>query len=343
MSNQIQMLIDANASGYQAHHGEVMTRADGMQVQAVFGFLTAIRSLRTEFPDANIIVLWDGESWRKSVSPTYKESRDPDPSEFDPGSSDEKERRRYKAAVDLAENRSAYKKQSPFIQEGLRHLGIPQFTCFNYEADDLAALFSDRYQSKGHPVRLVTSDGDWMQLIQNRVVWKSNRPPYQFVSLKNFHEKAKIGNETFGFTSPDQFVDAKILFGDKGDCVNGIPGFGEKTVGRFFKTFPTIQWFLDTPRADVEREWLEAAGKKAPKPVLELHERGFGKSEGEVPELALGRTLVDLRTRNRPAPGKINMDKGSLDESALSDLCKRLDLYRIVSDVPKFVQPFRGE
>lgn len=339
----VQLLIDGNASGYQAHHGDVIKTGDGMQVQAVFGFMTALRGLRNEFPDANIIVLWDGESWRKGVSPTYKESRDPNPDDFDAASSDERERRRYLAAVQQAESRAAYKKQGPFIQEAIRHLGIPQMTCFNYEADDLAALFSDRYHAQGYPVRLVTSDGDWMQLVRNRVVWKSNRPPFQFVSPKNFHEKAKIGNGLTGFKSPEQFVEAKILFGDKGDCVDGIPGFGEKSVERFFKAWPSIQWFLDTPRADVEREWLEVAEKKAPKPVLEFHERGYGKNESDVPELVLGRTLVDLRTKNRPAPGKIKVDKGALDEKALTDLCKRLDLYRIVSDMPKFSQTFRGE
>lgn len=340
---KIQMLIDGNASGYQAHHGEVMKSGDGMQVQAVFGFLTALRSLKHEFPDANIIVLWDGESWRKGVSSIYKESRDPDPSEFNPASPDPKERRRYQVAAEQAESRAAYKKQSPFIQEAIRHLGVPQMTCFNYEADDLAALFADRYHAKGHPVRLVTSDGDWMQLIRDRVVWKSNRPPFQFVSTKNFHEKAKVGLGVTGFKSTDQFVDAKILYGDKGDCVNGIPGFGDKAVERFFKAFPSIQRFLDTPRATVESEWLEVSGKKAPKPVLELHERGYGKSESEVPELALGRTLVDLRTPNRPAPGKTKVDAGYLDEKALTDLCKRLDLYRIVSDMPRFLETFRGD
>jgi 5'-3' exonuclease len=340
---QIQLLIDGNASGYQAHNGDVMKAADGMQVQAVFGFLTALRGLKEEFPTANIIVLWDGESWRKSVSATYKESRDPDLSEFDPSSSDPKERKRYQVAAEKAADRAAYKAQGPWITRAIKHLGVPQMTCFNYEADDLAALFADRYHEKGFPVRLVTSDGDWMQLIRDRVVWKSNRPPYTFVSTKNFGEKAKVGKDVTGFKDADQFVDAKILYGDKGDSVDGIPGFGDVTLARFFKAFPRIQWFLDTPRAKVESEWMTVAGKAAPKAVLELHEKGFGKGESDVPELALNRTLVDLRTPHRPAPGSIKTERGEFDAAGLMDLCKRLDLYRIVSNFDGFTKTFRGE
>lgn len=344
---QVQLLIDGNASGYQAHNGDILTASNGMQVQAVYGFMQAVRNLKNENPDANIVVLWDGASWRKGVSATYKESRDPDMSEFDRSKPmDEVTAKRFKAAAEKAASRAAYKLQGPFIERALKLMGVPQITCFNYEADDLAALFTDRYVAKGHPVRLITSDDDWMQLVQNRVIWKCNRPPFLHVSQKDFRLKAKVGDgpeAVRGFTDTSQFVDAKILAGDKGDCVDGIPGFGNKTVGRFFQCFDGIQTFLDTPRATVETVWREKAEKKAPSPLMLLHERGYGKNESDVPELALGRTLVDLRTKNRPAHGSIKTERGSLDPAGLLDLCKQLDLYRLISEMPRFVETFRGE
>lgn len=338
MTDTIQILIDGNACGYASHNMDPLTNTNGDQVQAVIGFLSTIAAMKKEFPTANMIVLWDGRSWRNDVLASYKESRDPDLSEFDTSKpfADEKEAKRYHAAVKKVASRAAYKKQGPWLKEAVSYLGIPQMTCGNYEADDLAALFTDRYVSMGHPVRLVTSDGDWMQLIQPRVVWKANRAPYTFVSTANFHEKAKVSKVT-GFENPRTFLQAKLLAGDMGDCVPGIPGFGELTLGRFFAAYGDLETFFDLPLAKAEQAYRNVAGKAAPKCVSELHTKGMF-----CPELEAARTLMDLRTPNRPKPERINTERGAIDKPALLALTKRLDLYRLSSDIDRFVRTFEG-
>lgn len=330
MSERVQILIDGNAVGYASHHREKPIKAsNGMEVQAVAGFLYSIRDIKEALPDANIIVLWDGRAWRKDVTETYKANRDPDLASFDPA--DPATRKRYEAAVKKQMERVAYKKQGPLIARALSNLGVPQVTCFNYEADDLAAYFADRYHAQDRPVRMVTTDADWMQLVQNRVVWKSNRKPFTFVSLQNFHEKT-------GYKTPECFLEAKILGGDMGDNVTGVPGFGDKTVERFFQTFSGMDEFFTVPRETVERKWEAATSKKPPKPVLALHESGPLDEK-----LTLNRTLVDLRTPNRPAPDNIKVDRGLLDEKAFLDLCKVLDLYSLAGNLPRFMKTFTGE
>lgn len=340
MTETVQILVDGNACGYASHHLDPLTNTSGDQVQAVIGFLTTIAFLKKEFPSANLVVLWDGQSWRHGVLPTYKESRDPDLSEFDLSSPmDEKTKKRYLAAAKKQSIRAAYKKQGPWIEEALRYLAVPQITCFNYEADDLAALFTDRYVEKGHPVRLVTSDGDWMQLVQRRVIWKANRTPYTFVNTSNFHEKAKVGEVT-GFGDAQTFLEAKLLYGDSGDCVPGIPGFGEKTLRGFFDAYGNLDGFFGIGDRDkVSSLFCDVTGKKtAPKCVMELHEKG-----SKCDELELARTLMDLRTPNRPAPGKVLTDRGAFDRAGLLDLTKRLDLYRLSSDIDRFMTTFQGD
>lgn len=338
MSDTIQILIDGNACGYASHNMDPMTTADGTQVQAVIGFLETLAHLRKEFPTANLIVLWDGASWRNDVLASYKESRDPDLSEFDltkPMS--EAENKRYAAAAKKSASRAAYKKQGPFIEEALRYLAVPQITCFNYEADDLAAVFADRYVEKGHPVRLVTSDGDWMQLIRNRVVWKANRTPFTFVSAANFHEKAKVGKDVRGFPNAKTFLEAKLLYGDKGDNVPGIPGFGDVALSRFFASYGNLSKFFDMPRDRVETVFRADHGKNAPACILDLHAKGM-----DCDELKLARTLMDLRTPDRPAPGDMKVERGSFDRAGLLALTKRLDLYRLSSDIDRFMRTFEG-
>lgn len=331
MADKIQILLDANAIGYCEHHKETILTGDGLQVQAVLGVLRTIREIRTEFPLANIIALWDGVSWRKDVLASYKENREADFDSFDTSAPmDPITQRRFESAVKKAASRKAYKDQTPFIQRALRSLGIPQATCYNYEADDLAALFCDRYHAKGLPVRLVTSDGDWLQLIRDRVVWKSHMAPFTFVSLKNFAERT-------GYASPKLFVESKMLAGDKGDCVDGVGGFGAVTVANFFKVFPGgLDEFFSLSADFIENAWRSNVGKKAPAAVLDLFTAG-----PENPALKLNRTLVDLRTPDRPAPSEIKIDKGAFDPDDLLDLTKRLDLYRLSSDLGRFLSPFK--
>lgn len=326
-TKNIQLLVDGNAVGYTGHHLDQLLAADGTQVQAVVNFLLTIRDLKWHLPEANIIVLWDGVSWRKDVLASYKEDRDPDLSEYDPTKPmDAATAKRYEAACKKAASRAAYKAQVPLIQQALEHLAIPQATCANYEADDLAALFADRYNEQGYPVRLVTTDGDWKQLVRPRVVWKSNRAPFTLINVQNFTAQT-------GFRSVQAFLEAKILGGDKGDCVPGIPGLGEKTLERFFQAWSCIdEFFAD---AVYEDTFARVAGKACPKALREFRERG-----PLDPQLALNRVLVDLRTPERPKPSHITIKRGEFNRAALLELTKALDLYRLSSDLGGFLKPF---
>ena len=338
MANRVQILIDGNAVGYAAHNMDPLKNTDGDQVQAVIGFLATIRAMKNEFPDGNMIVLWDGRSWRHDALPTYKATRDADLSVFDTSKPmSEAEDRLYQKALKKAAHRAAYKKQGPWLKEAVSCLGIPQVTCGNYEADDLAAIFTDTYVAKGLPVRLITSDGDWMQLVQNRVVWKQSRSPYMMVNTSNFHEKAKV-SEVRGFPDAKTFLEAKLLAGDGGDNISGIGGFGPKTLEAFYQSFGNLDRFYDLTREEVETIYRTDHSKKAPKPIMHLHEVGL-----DNPAIEFNRTLMDLRTPNRPKPEKFRTEKGELDRDRLLRLTKRLDLYRLSSDLDRFIKTFEKD
>jgi 5'-3' exonuclease len=212
MANTV--IIDANALGYANHNATKLTVGD-FQVQAIFGFLKTIRNIREEyqFPDWQIVVLWDGHSaWRKELCPEYKANR---------VAKDEKQ---------LA-HKEAYKKQVPFIRKALQLLGVRQMLVSSAEADDMAGVLAKRL-SVNNLVTLITGDKDWLQLVNNNTVWydpiRDNR-----VGVGNFFEFT-------GYQTREGFLDGKALMGDNSDNISGVGGIGEKGAPEFIAEFGSV-------------------------------------------------------------------------------------------------------
>ena len=110
-------IIDGNSLGYTAHYGTVLTH-DGMQTQAVYGFVRMLIEQRHNYPNEMLLVVWDGRAqWRFELCETYKSNRHSD----DPK----------REAI-----READKKQTPFIFDICKAMGVRQIRCRTHEADD---------------------------------------------------------------------------------------------------------------------------------------------------------------------------------------------------------------
>ena len=81
------------------------------------------------------------------------------------------------------------------------------------------------YSKKDFDVFLMTSDKDYLQLIDKNIKVYKPRTKSKDVEIIGVEEF----KENFGLQTPEQFIDILALAGDTADNVPGIPGIGEKT------------------------------------------------------------------------------------------------------------------
>jgi len=217
------ILHDINALGYAAMYAPGVSNLNhnGFPTAAMHGALSSILSLLKERPGAVPFVLWDGRAnWRHEVCPEYKSNRNDKPE---------------KIAI-----KEAYKKQAPYIRVLLAACGIPQVTCADTEADDLAGRIC-RNIDPSWRIELHTSDTDWWQALDDHVVWCSSLTKKR-VSLKTL-SNPENGLEEGHFTTPQEYVSAKALAGDKSDNIPGVEKVGLRTAAKIIREFGEIMAF----------------------------------------------------------------------------------------------------
>ena len=339
------ILVDANSIGYAAHHATKLY-SGAMQTQAVFSFIKTMRDLRQSYPDAGIVVLWDGRTeWRYEKLPEYKSKRHADPK--------------------LQLEHNAYKTQCPYIKRALESLGIKQMTSAIHEADDLAGILVERLASLPNSrILLITGDRDWLQLVKPNVSWRDLRESDRFIHWNNFYEKT-------GYKTPYAFLEGKALQGDTSDCIGGVGGIGEMTAIKILTEYGSVKEFWNK----CDRGWVPFPIKSKPLRSLYSGNSPFTKEEWEsqfvfVEDSALdadknekarkkalkthmdsyagqGRRLFlrnfELMQLLRPAPlvkEHLEIIKGEINETAFAELCGELAFVSILKNVPNFIKPF---
>lgn len=302
------ILIDANSLGHAAHQGQVLKAGD-QETQAVYGFLRSIRGVRANYPGASILILWDGLSWRKAQSAVYKANR-----------VDSEEKR---------ENKRRYATQTPFIRRALKHLAVPQLAAANMEADDLAARLVRSSVTKGDFVRLITGDQDWLQLVQENVIWEDHRDASKRVNVRSFKEKT-------GYPDAVQFVQAKALQGDVSDNLPGVGKIGEKGAADLLGVWGRVEAFLADPNpAEI---YKLKTGKKLTKAFADFHANVDGRQEKFFHNHAMMNLNGEL-----PAPERMVLAKGEFDAEAFKSICHELGFASIYRPdrFDDFIEPFK--
>lgn len=315
------VLIDANSVGHAAHRGTILKSGD-QETQAIFGFIRTMRALRVRHPDATIIVLWDGRSWRKDVEPVgdklYKGNREDSPEKI-------AERKRYKS-------------QTPYIRRALKLLGIPQLFALNLEADDLAGHLAQRYVAQGSLVRLVSGDQDWIQLVGPSCIWEDHREEVRKVNVKSFEKFT-------GVSTPRQFVQMKALTGDISDNLPGVGGIGDVKALQIMQVWGSVEAFLADPNPEptfVEKVTVEE-GKKQPKTMPKVMKAFHANEDGAQERFAHNMRMMSLIDGHAPEPTQMTLLKGDFDEAGFKTLCHELGFSSIYIEpaFDTFVGPFR--
>lgn len=210
------MLVDClNLSFRFKHRGQTDFAAE---------FVRTIRSLGKSYGAAKIVLLADkrSSSYRKMVFPEYKGNRK---DRYKDQTEEEKQK-----ALEFFEG---YEKALELCQQS----GLDVLRFEYVEADDLGAYIVKQVKHKFPHIWLISSDADWDLLLD------SNVSRFSFVSRKEY----TLDNffEEHGCDDPTQYVSIKVLNGDTGDGVPGIPLIGPTRAYQLCRSYGTAMDVYD--------------------------------------------------------------------------------------------------
>ena len=197
MSQAPLVLVDGSSYLYRAFHAlpPLMT-STGLPTGAVKGVLNMLRSLRKQYPDSVITVIFDakGPTFRDALFTEYKAQRPPMPDDL--------------------------RVQIEPLHECVRALGFPFLCVEGVEADDVIGTLALSSTLAESPVVISTGDKDMAQLVNGHVTLVN--------TMYNTTLDSEGVLEKFGI-GPELIIDYLALMGDKSDNIPGVPGVGEKT------------------------------------------------------------------------------------------------------------------
>ena len=219
-----------------------MSTKTGLPTAAIYVFVNMLRKLRDDFSPQYLAAVFDvaGRTFRDEQAEAVTSIR-----KFDIKTQTftEVEYKGYKA------NRAAMPEdlaqQVPYIRRALEAYRIPILELARFEADDVIGTLARKAAEASHPVYVVSSDKDMMQLVNYQVLILN--PPKDNLIC----DAAKV-EEILG-VPPERVVDVMALRGDSIDNIPGAPGIGDKGSVEIIKRFGTVEQALERA-AEVERK-----------------------------------------------------------------------------------------
>lgn len=182
-----------------------------------YDYQSTVKSLAKSYDCTRVIITadWGSSTYRKGISPDYKQNR------------------KDKFAEQTEEERIAFEEFFEEFEASLELLAeeYPVLRYKGVEADDIAAhLVKHKNKYDLEYIWLISSDRDWDLLIQENV-GRFSYVTRKEVRLDNWKEHYDI--------VPEEYISLKCLTGDKGDNVPGIPGIGPKRAVQLIEQYGT--------------------------------------------------------------------------------------------------------
>ena len=197
---------------------------NGDHIGGIVGTLKSIGyAIRTINPTRCIIV-FDGKGGNKSRQDIYSGYK------ADRGNNKIKMRLNRAASVEMnpEEESQSMRRQMVGLGELLSSLPVSIMIYDGIEADDVIAYITTQLKKEDEKVVIMSSDKDFLQLVNKDVSVYSP-------SKKKIYNIPEVVEE-FGI-HPHNFVNFRMIDGDKSDNLNGLPGLGLKTI---IKNFPIL-------------------------------------------------------------------------------------------------------
>ncbi|MGA7908033.1 MAG: 5'-3' exonuclease H3TH domain-containing protein, partial [Candidatus Sulfotelmatobacter sp.] len=238
--------MDTMSFIFRAYHAMArqrpMTTRSGLPTAAILVFVNMLRKLRHDFSPEYLAAVYD------VAAPTFRDQQAQAITtvrKFDIKTQTftEVEYKGYKA------NRAAMPEdlaqQLPYIRRALEAYRIPILELPGFEADDVIGTLARKAAAASHPVYVVSSDKDMMQLVNDKV--QILNPTKDNLIC----DAAKV-EELLG-VPPERVVDVMALRGDAIDNIPGAPGIGDKGSVEIIKRFGSVEQALERA-AEVEKK-----------------------------------------------------------------------------------------
>lgn len=197
---------------------------NGDHIGGIVGTLKSIGyAIRTINP-TRVVIVFDGKNGsqsRKEIYDGYKSER---------GKNKIKMRLNRAATVEMnpEEESISMKRQMSALGEILSTLPVSIMIYDGIEADDVMAYIATTLKQEGEKVVLMSSDKDFLQLV--------NKDVSVYSPSKKKIYTPEVVVEEFGI-HPHNFINFRMIDGDKSDNVAGVSGLGIKTI---IKSFPFL-------------------------------------------------------------------------------------------------------
>ena len=260
----------------------------GTHVGGLVGFLRSLGYVTRIFDPTRVIVVWDGKGGagnRKNIDPNYKAQR-------------ATARITHWGLYDTREQeQEALIGQLYRTQDYLECLPIHQMGLEKLEADDIMAYLAKRASSAGKKVTIVSSDKDFLQLVNDNIEVYAPVKKKTFTK-DNIFEELKV--------LPANYNIVKALVGDNSDNLQGVKGLGIKTIVSEFPKLLTEVSDLDYIFKTAEEKFDDK--KIFPKIIhnwdrvetnfklMDLHKTALDEKEVSYVEDILKTPVPDLQT-----------------------------------------------
>jgi len=214
-------LIDTMSFIFRAYHAMArlrsMTTKTGVPTAATYVFVNMLRKLRDDFSPEYLAAVFDvgAPTIRNQQAEAITTIR-----KFDIKTQTFKEAEYGGYKANRAEMPGDLVQQIPYIRRALEGYRIPILQLEGYEADDVIGTLARKAAAESHPVFVVSSDKDMLQLVNEKV--RVLNPPKDNLIC----DAAKV-EEILG-VPPSKVVDVMALRGDSVDNIPGAPGIGDK-------------------------------------------------------------------------------------------------------------------
>ncbi|WDE12046.1 DNA polymerase I [Thalassomonas haliotis] len=204
------ILVDGSSYLFRAYHVpylQALSTAEGQPTGAITGVLNMINSLKKDYPQGNVVVVFDakGKTFRNDLYPEYKANRPPMPEDL--------------------------RSQIAPIHEIIGAMGLPLLVIEGVEADDVIGTLARQACDLGIETVISTGDKDMAQLVS---------PNVRLINTMTNVEMDEAGVvEKFG-VKPDRIIDYLALMGDKVDNIPGVEKCGPKTAVKWLTAYDSL-------------------------------------------------------------------------------------------------------
>jgi DNA polymerase I len=230
------ILVDGSSYLFRAYHVpylQALKTSYGQPTGAITGVLNMIKSLQKDYPNGNVVVVFDakGKTFRNDLYAEYKANRPPMPDDL--------------------------RTQIEPLHKIIKAMGLPLLVIEGVEADDVIGTLADQATKLSIETIISTGDKDMAQLVSPHVTLINT------MTNQTLDEAGVL--EKFGVT-PAQIIDYLALMGDKVDNIPGVDKCGPKTAVKWLSEFGNLQNVINN--ADQVKgkvgENLRAAVEKLP-------------------------------------------------------------------------------